>query len=74
MPNGQLPVLEVDGKLLPESTAIFRYLGRKFGLAGKDEWEEAQIDALCDSYLDFMQEKPAFRLVVTLGEAEKVGA
>lgn len=31
-PFGSLPYLEVDGKRLPESYAICRYLARKFGM------------------------------------------
>lgn len=34
LPNGQLPILEVDGYVLPQSMAILRYIGR---LGGKDE-------------------------------------
>ena len=29
----------------PQSTAIERLLARRHGLLGKNEWEEAQIDA-----------------------------
>jgi len=47
-PFGQMPVLEVDGKALAQSHAINRYLARQFGLAGSNEWESAQIDALSD--------------------------
>lgn len=53
MPFGELPVLEVDGKLLSQSVALTRYLARKFNLAGKDEWESAQCDALIDGWEDF---------------------
>ncbi|KAI6182142.1 Glutathione S-transferase domain containing protein [Aphelenchoides bicaudatus] len=43
-----LPVLEENGEFLGESTAIARYLARKYGLAGKDDWEQAKVDELTD--------------------------
>ncbi|CAD5216306.1 unnamed protein product [Bursaphelenchus okinawaensis] len=51
LPFGQVPVLIIDNNVrIAQSKAIFRFLGRKFGLAGKDEVEEA----LVDSYGDFL--------------------
>ncbi|KAI6203682.1 hypothetical protein M3Y94_00584800 [Aphelenchoides besseyi] len=47
-PFGKLPVLEEDGRMLAESTTIARYLGKKFGLGGRDEWEDAKIDELLE--------------------------
>ncbi|KAH7699948.1 glutathione S-transferase-1 [Aphelenchoides avenae] len=47
-PHGRLPVLDVDGKKLSESQAIYRYLALKFGLAGKGEWEQARVDEILD--------------------------
>ena len=35
MPFQKVPVLEIDGVLLPESAAITRYLARKYGNANK---------------------------------------
>jgi len=69
-PMGQAPFLEVDGKALPQSLAICRYLGRKHGLAGKDDWESAQVDALVDYIEDAM--KPLRAIYMAKDEAEKV--
>jgi glutathione S-transferase len=35
LPFGQLPVLEVNGIVIPQSVAITRYLAREHGLYGK---------------------------------------
>jgi glutathione S-transferase len=54
MPFGQVPVLEVDGQFLSQSYAIARYIARKHGLAGQDDWEQAQVDMYADCIKDFM--------------------
>jgi glutathione S-transferase len=48
MPFNQLPVLEIDGKILPQSKAIARYLARQYGLVGKTDIDAA----FCDAYVD----------------------
>ncbi|XP_050347838.1 glutathione S-transferase 2-like isoform X2 [Nymphalis io] len=52
MPFGQMPVLEIDGKKYAQSTAIARYLGRKYGLVGKDIEEDFEIDQIVDFFND----------------------
>lgn len=54
MPFGQVPVLEVDGKMIAQSNTICRYLARKHGLAGKDEIEIARAEAYVDCMSDVM--------------------
>ncbi|XP_015369437.1 PREDICTED: glutathione S-transferase-like [Diuraphis noxia] len=56
MPFGKVPVLEIDGKVLNQSTAITRYLSKKAGLAGSDDWlswADLFFVAILD-YLNFM--------------------
>ncbi|XP_033230948.1 glutathione S-transferase-like [Belonocnema kinseyi] len=61
MPYGMLPVLEVDGKLISQSNAVARYLSRKHGLTGKDEWEAMLCDVLVDTLGDLKQELFQYR-------------
>nr|QHU80030.1 glutathione S-transferase S2 [Bemisia tabaci] len=44
-PFGKLPILEIDGKVVTQSTAICRYYAKKSGIAGEDDWENLLIDA-----------------------------
>ncbi|KAL6736813.1 hypothetical protein Aduo_007120 [Ancylostoma duodenale] len=61
LPFGQMPVLEVYGQELAQSNAINRYLGRKFGFAGKTLFEEALVDSLGDRYHEYREEiRPYF--------------
>jgi glutathione S-transferase len=57
-PFGQLPLLEVDGKMLCQSNACARYLARQFKLAGKTDLEQAQADMIVDCLEDAL--KPIF--------------
>jgi prostaglandin-H2 D-isomerase / glutathione transferase len=56
---GQLPVLEVDGKVMYQSLAIGRFLAKKFGLYGGNAWEEYEVDNAIDSINDFRASKYA---------------
>lgn len=54
MPLGQIPVLEVDGVKLPQSASIARFLAKQFNLAGKDNFEQAKVDAVADTIADLV--------------------
>jgi len=73
MPFGQMPVLEIDGKeKIAQSGAIYRYLGRKFGMAGKTPIEEAKVDMIGDLFKDFSNEiRDYFRVAVGFLEGDK---
>jgi glutathione S-transferase len=53
-PLGQIPVLEVDGVKLPQSFSIARFLAKQFNLAGKDNFEQAKVDAVVDTINDLV--------------------
>ena len=55
MPFGQVPVLEVDGKLLSQSNSIARYVANKFGLTGNNAWDAAVCDQWVDALVDVLQ-------------------
>jgi len=54
-PYGQMPVLEVDGKVLPQTRAINCYLAREFKLYGASNWESAQIDVVGELMFDMLK-------------------
>ncbi|PAV63434.1 hypothetical protein WR25_22597 [Diploscapter pachys] len=56
MPFETMPVLSIDGYMLPQTYAILRYLAKQFGYAGKTPLEEATIDALAGLMNDFKYE------------------
>ena len=65
-PFGQVPVLEVDGKMLAQSRAINRFLAKKYGLAGKDAMEQAKVDMYVDCLEDLIPKiRPAVREYMT---------
>lgn len=60
MPFGQMPILEVDGMRVHQSSAINRYLAKRIGLAGSNDWECLQIDIVADTFTDFRLSKYSF--------------
>ena len=45
-------MLEFQGRMLTESAAIARFLARRHGLVGRDDFEAALIDAAVDTMSD----------------------
>ncbi|OWA50112.1 putative Glutathione S-transferase 1 [Hypsibius exemplaris] len=48
MPFRMAPILTVDGKVYGQSGAFSRMLAKRYGLAGKDDEEQAHVDAIYD--------------------------
>ncbi|KAK7866813.1 hypothetical protein R5R35_005246 [Gryllus longicercus] len=51
-PYGLMPFIEINGKVINQSTSICRYFAKQLDLAGKDEFEALQIDATADTIAD----------------------
>ena len=48
LPAGQLPVLEVDGKVFPQSRAIYQYVARKAALYPIDTIQAFYVDVVVE--------------------------
>ncbi|XP_044269512.1 glutathione S-transferase-like [Tribolium madens] len=59
-PFGQLPTLEHNGKIVNQSQAISRYLAKQVKLAGNDDWENLEIDAIVDTINDLRLKVSAY--------------
>ena len=57
---GQLPILEIDGKVISQSLAIARFLAKKVGLYSEDPMEAYEIDNVIDTINDFRASKLKF--------------
>jgi len=67
-PMGQMPILEVEGKpVLCQSMAICRYLAKEFGIAGHDNFEQAQVDMMVDGFRDMQ-----LKIYPVFGELRKI--
>ena len=49
---GTLPLLEVDGRILGGSGPIVRFVSERFGLAGSDEFQNAELASTMDTLQD----------------------
>ncbi|KAL5013720.1 hypothetical protein ScPMuIL_007990 [Solemya velum] len=54
-PLGQLPVLEVDGEQMAESSSIARFVAKQAGMMGKTSLEQAQIEMIVDALQDALE-------------------
>jgi len=55
LPFDQWPALEVNGKILAQSTSVARFLATRFGLQGANDIEKAQADAVSEALYDVGQ-------------------
>ena len=53
-PNGNLPLLTVNGKVMPQTFAIMRYLGTKYGLQPTDAEECYRVDEVIETCTDVL--------------------
>ncbi|XP_002158423.2 glutathione S-transferase [Hydra vulgaris] len=55
-PLGQMPTLEIDGNVICQSAAIYKYLAETFGLIGANPSERLVINQVCETLNDFWNE------------------
>lgn len=65
-PFGQLPLIEIDGKVYAQSLAIANYCAREFGLYGKSNEDGLKIDQFAQLTQDFIKE-----VIKCVGESDE---
>ena len=65
---GKVPYLEVDNVVLSQSKTIERYVANRYNMFGRNDFEMARIDALCEYVRDY---KTEYQKVRTLGDDER---
>jgi glutathione S-transferase len=53
---GKVPYLEVDNVVLSQSKTIERYVANRYNMFGRNDFEMARIDALCEYVRDYKTE------------------
>lgn len=51
-----MPTLEVDGKVICQSAAIYRYLANEFNLYGSSNMDRAVVDQVCETLSEIFAE------------------
>lgn len=54
LPNGRLPVLEINGSLISQSATIVRYLADRAGLAGHTRLDQLKVDSLYETVKELL--------------------
>ncbi|XP_071488022.1 glutathione S-transferase 3-like [Diadema antillarum] len=54
LPLGQVPIFEVDGRLIVQSRAIQRYVARELGFYGTTNDEQTEIDQVTETFGDIL--------------------
>jgi len=60
-PFGQLPLLIADGVTISQSMTIARYIAKTYGLAGRNNLENAKMDELVDAIAEVTEKQYAFQ-------------
>ncbi|KAI3383560.1 hypothetical protein SNEBB_005365 [Seison nebaliae] len=55
IPEGNLPILQIDGKDLKNGMAVVKYLARKYNLYGETNEEKYKIDYITENIIDLYQ-------------------
>ncbi|XP_050728162.1 hematopoietic prostaglandin D synthase-like [Eriocheir sinensis] len=71
IPGGKLPVLEVEGKMLPQSLAIARFVAKKAGLLPEDPLHAAFCDAVVETLRDVIVDMFKIKNAEDKSEEEK---
>ena len=54
MPQGVMPIFEIDGKTFVQSHAIARFVARQYGMYGKNNMDSLQIDQIQETIADLL--------------------